>query len=73
MSADVLFLLHGDTGAGKSTLFVAVCLALYGLLPHERNMRLRSDHAAADLLTVVSLGLTLAGKCLQIRRIPARK
>ncbi|MDX3244619.1 SMC family ATPase, partial [Streptomyces sp. ME18-1-4] len=73
LSADGLFLLHGDTGAGKSTLFAAICFALYGLPPHERNMRLRSDHAPADLLTEVTLELTLAGKRLQIRRIPAQK
>ncbi|MFJ2651873.1 AAA family ATPase [Streptomyces sp. NPDC087420] len=73
LSADGLFLLHGDTGAGKSTLFAAICFALYGLPPHERNMRLRSDHAPADLLTEVTLEVTLAGKRLQIRRIPAQK
>ncbi|MEU5342961.1 SMC family ATPase [Streptomyces sp. NPDC020766] len=73
LSADGLFLLHGDTGAGKSTLFAAICFALYGLPPHERNMRLRSDHAPAGLLTEVTLEVTLAGKRLQIRRIPAQK
>ncbi|MFJ5999482.1 AAA family ATPase [Streptomyces sp. NPDC092370] len=73
LSADGLFLLHGDTGAGKSTLFAAICFALYGLPPHERNMRLRSDHAPANLLTEVTLEVTLAGKRLQIRRIPAQK
>ncbi|MCC3779656.1 AAA family ATPase, partial [Streptomyces sp. UNOB3_S3] len=73
LSADGLFLLHGDTGAGKSTLFAAICFALYGLPPHERNMRLRSDHAPTDLLTEVTLEVTLAGKRLQIRRIPAQK
>ncbi|MFE0040099.1 AAA family ATPase [Streptomyces sp. NPDC059015] len=73
LSADGLFLLHGDTGADKSTLFAAICFAPYGLPPHERNTRLRSDHAPADLPTEVTLEVTLAGKRLQIRRIPAQK
>ncbi|MFD9977892.1 AAA family ATPase [Streptomyces sp. NPDC059017] len=73
LPADGLFLLHGDTGADKSTLFAAICFAPYGLPPHERNTRLRSDHAPADLPTEVTLEVTLAGKRLQIRRIPAQK
>ncbi|MFD3933029.1 AAA family ATPase [Streptomyces sp. NPDC058614] len=72
LSADGIFLLHGDTGAGKSTLFAAICFALYGKPPGDRNQRLRSDHAPADLLTEVILDATLAGKRLRIRRIPAQ-
>ncbi|MFI5705519.1 AAA family ATPase [Streptomyces xanthochromogenes] len=72
LSADGTFLLYGDTGAGKSTVFAAICFALYGKPPGERNQRLRSDHAPADLLTEVTLDVTLAGKRLRIRRIPAQ-
>jgi exonuclease SbcC len=72
LAADGLFLLHGDTGAGKSTVFAAICFALYGKPPGDRNQRLRSDHAPADLLTEVTLEVTLAGKRLSIRRIPAQ-
>ncbi|WLQ45618.1 SMC family ATPase (plasmid) [Streptomyces laculatispora] len=72
LSADGLFLLHGDTGAGKSTLFAAICVALYGEPPVDRNLKLRSDHAAPGLLTEVTLEVTLAGKRLKIRRIPAQ-
>ncbi|MFJ1549973.1 AAA family ATPase [Streptomyces sp. NPDC088246] len=72
LSGDGLFLLHGDTGAGKSTLFAAICVALYGEPPVDRNLQLRSDHAAPDLLTEVTLEATLAGKRLRIRRIPAQ-
>ncbi|WP_406387271.1 AAA family ATPase [Streptomyces sp. NBC_00887] len=72
LSGDGLFLLYGDTGAGKSTLFAAICVALYGEPPVDRNLQLRSDHAAPGLLTEVTLEATLAGKRLRIRRIPAQ-
>ncbi|MEU3693183.1 SMC family ATPase [Streptomyces narbonensis] len=72
LSADGLFLLHGDTGAGKSTVFAAICYALYGKPPGDRDLLLRSHHAPADLLTEVTLDVTLAGRRLRIRRIPAQ-
>ena len=45
-----LFLLTGSNGAGKSSILDAVCFALYGAVPGERNTarRFRSDHAAPD-------------------------
>jgi exonuclease SbcC len=70
LSADNLFLLHGDTGAGKSTLFTAICFALYGEPPVERDLLLRSHHAPADLLTQVTLDVTIAGHRLRIEREP---
>lgn len=70
LSADGLFLLHGDTGAGKSTLFTAICVALYGEPPVDRDLMLRSHHAPADLLTQVTLDVTIAGQRLHIERIP---
>ncbi|WP_060179673.1 AAA family ATPase [Streptomyces sp. IMTB 1903] len=73
LTRDGLFLLHGDTGAGKSTLFAAICVALYGEPPTDRKLQLRSDHAPAGLLTEVTLEVTLAGKRLRIRRVPAQQ
>ncbi|MFE5593332.1 AAA family ATPase [Streptomyces sp. NPDC056549] len=70
LSADGLFLLHGDTGAGKSTLFTAICFALYGEPPVDRDLLLRSHHAPADLLTQVTLDVTISGHRLLIDRIP---
>ncbi|MCF4136547.1 SMC family ATPase [Streptomyces sp. Tue 6430] len=72
LSADGLFLLHGDTGAGKSTIFAAICFALYGKPPGDRDLLLRSHHAPASLLTEVTLEVTLAGRRLRIDRIPAQ-
>ncbi|MFE5724535.1 AAA family ATPase [Streptomyces erythrochromogenes] len=73
LTRDGLFLLHGDTGAGKSTLFAAICVALYGEPPTDRKLQLRSDHAPAGLLTEVTLEVTLGGKRLRIRRVPAQQ
>jgi exonuclease SbcC len=70
LSADGLFLLHGDTGAGKSTLFTAICFALYGEPPVDRNLELRSHHAPADLLTQVTLDVTISGHRMLIDRVP---
>ncbi|MFJ8510311.1 AAA family ATPase [Streptomyces avermitilis] len=70
LSADGLFLLHGDTGAGKSTLFTAICFALYGEPPVDRDLMLRSHHAPDNLLTQVILDVTIAGRRLLIDRVP---
>ena len=47
LGADGLFLLHGQTGAGKTTVLDAVAFALFGRVPGARNeaKRLHSDHA----------------------------
>jgi exonuclease SbcC len=72
---DGLFLLWGPTGAGKTTLLDAVVFALYGTVPGARGeeKRLRSDHAAADVLTEVELELTLGGERLRIIRRPEQQ
>ncbi len=69
-----LFLMHGETGAGKTTVLDGLSFALYGRVPGERGIaRLRSDHAAADTRTVVRLEVTIAGRRLRITRTPAQK
>ncbi|WP_405595904.1 SMC family ATPase [Streptomyces sp. NBC_01410] len=70
-----IFLLHGPTGAGKTSVLDAVCFALYGAVPGARQSpgaSLRSDHAAAGTFTEVCLELTVAGRRLEIRRRPAQ-
>ncbi|MGN9761550.1 AAA family ATPase [Streptomyces sp. SD31] len=74
LSAAGLFLLHGPTGAGKTSVLDAVCYALYGSVPGARQsgqgMALRSDHAAAGTRTEVRLELTVAGRRLEVTRQP---
>jgi exonuclease SbcC len=68
-----LFLLTGATGAGKTSVLDAVCFALYGGVPGDRQIakRLRSDHAAPGVAPEVTLELTLAGRRFRIDRSPA--
>ncbi|WP_328784185.1 SMC family ATPase [Streptomyces canus] len=74
LSAAGLFLLHGPTGAGKTSVLDAVCYALYGAVPGARQsgqgMTLRSDHAASSTRTEIRLELTVAGRRLEITRQP---
>ncbi|MFG3006820.1 AAA family ATPase [Streptomyces calvus] len=74
LSAAGLFLLHGPTGAGKTSVLDAVCYALYGSVPGARQSgqgaTLRSDHAAPGTRTAVTLELTVAGRRLEITRQP---
>ncbi|MGI5452905.1 AAA family ATPase [Streptomyces sp. CA-249302] len=74
LSAAGLFLLHGPTGAGKTSVLDAVCYALYGTVPGARQtgqgLTLRSDHAATGTRTEVTLELTVGGRRLEITRQP---
>ena len=68
-----LFLLTGATGAGKTSVLDAVCFALYGEVPGDRQVakRLRSDHAAPGVRPEVRLELTVAGRRFRLVRSPA--
>ncbi|MFD5834976.1 AAA family ATPase [Streptomyces collinus] len=75
LSGAGLFLLHGPTGAGKTSVLDAVCYALYGSVPGARQgggqgTTLRSDHAAPATRTEVTLDLTVAGRRLEVTRQP---
>ncbi|MFD9934679.1 AAA family ATPase [Streptomyces massasporeus] len=75
LSAAGLYLLHGPTGAGKTSVLDAVCYALYGSVPGARQgggqgTALRSDHAAPATRTEVTLDLTVAGRRLEVTRQP---
>ncbi|MEV5972807.1 SMC family ATPase [Streptomyces sp. NPDC051921] len=75
LSSAGLFLLHGPTGAGKTSVLDAVCFALYGAVPGARQSPgtvLRSDHAPAGTSTEVTLELTVGERRLEITRSPAQ-
>ncbi|WP_434739323.1 AAA family ATPase [Micromonospora sp. SH-82] len=72
LTADGLFLIHGDTGAGKTTILDGICFALYGVVPGFRDdaKSLHSHHAAAGLGPRVELDVTLTNRRLLITRTP---
>ncbi len=66
-----LFLIAGPTGAGKTTLFDAICFALYGTTSGgERNdVHMRSNFAPQNLPTEVRFVFELFGNTYEVRRI----
>lgn len=69
-----LFLITGDTGAGKTTIFDAISYALYGKASgaeREADM-LRSKYAADDIVTFVEMEFEYGGKRYIIYREPAQ-
>lgn len=72
LGADGLFLLHGQTGAGKTTVLDAIAFALYGSVPGARgeSKRLHSDHADEQTPPRVVLEATIGGRRLRLTRSP---
>jgi exonuclease SbcC len=70
-----VFLITGDTGAGKTTLFDAICFALYGKASGNiRNTQhFRSQYAKADKKTYVTLLFSCSKKIYKVTRYPAYK
>ena len=68
-----LYLVCGDTGAGKTSIFDAISFALFGQPSGtDRSVRtLRSDFAAPDTPTFVELTFAHASKSYRVRRNPA--
>ena len=73
LASSGLFLIHGPTGAGKTSILDAICFALYAAVPGARTgarASLRSDHAADGVIPEVTLELTAAGRRLRVCRSP---
>lgn len=68
-----LFLVAGNTGAGKTTIFDAMCYALFGQTTSDRDRSataLRSDFAPADRETRVTFSFSHQGTEYEIMRRP---
>ncbi len=67
-----LYLITGDTGAGKSTLFDAIMFALYGVTSAGKRTasEMRSTYADPGTETFVELVFDYAGKRYTVRRSP---
>ncbi|WP_062106796.1 AAA family ATPase [Bacillus niameyensis] len=66
-----LFVISGNTGAGKTTIFDGICFALYGSASgqdRENQVMLRSDFADDDTHTAVELEFELNGRYYRILR-----
>ncbi|GHD14230.1 nuclease SbcCD subunit C [Nocardiopsis kunsanensis] len=72
LTAGGLFLVHGPTGAGKTSILDAVCFALYGRVPGARHndRSPKSDHAPLQREPEVTLEFTCGGRRLHIARRP---
>ena len=73
LGAEGLYLVTGDTGAGKTTIFDAICYALYdepsGTGRDARMMR--STYADVDTDTYVELTFEHIGKTYRVKRNPS--
>ncbi len=67
-----IYLITGDTGAGKTTIFDAVTFALYGNASGENRKprMLRSKYALAEARTFVEMEFVYNGKTYRLRRNP---
>ena len=72
LGTEGIYLLAGETGAGKTTIFDAITFALFGQCSGElrKPEDLRSDYSTPDMQTYVDITFELRGKSYRIKRDP---
>jgi exonuclease SbcC len=66
-----LFLIHGPTGAGKTSIFDGITYALFGKLAGTREAdRIRADRAAPELQTRVVFRFRMGEEVYRVERTP---
>ncbi|MCM1288035.1 MAG: SMC family ATPase [Clostridium sp.] len=68
-----LFLISGDTGAGKTTIFDAICFALYGTTSgtYRDTKNLRSEYAENSAKSYVDFYFSHQGRKFHVWRLPS--
>lgn len=68
-----LFLIAGDTGSGKSTIFDAVMFALYDTMSgkERKSVMMRSEYASDERETYVEFTFSYGSDIYTIKRFPA--
>ena len=69
------FLIHGPTGAGKTSILDAICFALFGDSSggEREGHQMRSHHADATTLTQVRFEFALGDRRYRVLRIPEQE
>ncbi|TLM65620.1 MAG: SMC family ATPase, partial [Actinobacteria bacterium] len=75
LGAERVFLIHGDTGAGKTTILDAIVFALYGETSGaERTAaQMRCESASPDLPTEVTFDFEVGAGAYRVVRRPAQQ
>ncbi|MGN0906031.1 MAG: AAA family ATPase [Bullifex sp.] len=73
LGSDGIYLITGDTGSGKTSIFDAISYALYGETTNDKGRNgtlMRSDFAGPSEKTFVELVFTEKGETYTVRRNP---
>jgi exonuclease SbcC len=68
-----LFVVSGDTGTGKTTVFDAMCWALYGSTPGKAAEEIRSHHVGPETRTEVRFTFECDGERYVVTRNPEQQ